>query len=262
MRTDIFETHAHYDDEAFDQDRELLLESMEQQGIRTVVNVCASIGQFGRTVALTEKYPFVYGAVGVHPDDADKMTEETLREIREISHLEKIIAIGEIGLDYYWHKEECEHKRQQEMFRAQMDIAREEKLPFMIHSREAAKDTLDIVREYIKGGMYGGIIHCFSYGKEMAEEYLKMGLYLGIGGVVTFKNARKLKEVVEYAPLDQLVLETDSPYLSPEPNRGKRNSSLNLTYVAQAIAEIKGVTPEQVIRITRENAEKLLFSSI
>lgn len=262
MRTDIFETHAHYDDEAFDQDRELLLESMEQQGIGTVVNVCASIGQFGRTVALTEKYPFVYGAVGVHPDDADKMTEETLREIREISHLEKIIAIGEIGLDYYWHKEECEHKRQQEMFRAQMDIAREEKLPFMIHSREAAKDTLDIVREYMKGGMYGGIIHCFSYGKEMAEEYLKMGLYLGIGGVVTFKNARKLKEVVEYAPLDQLVLETDSPYLSPEPNRGKRNSSLNLPYVAQAIAEIKGVTPEQVIRITRENAEKLLFSSI
>lgn len=262
MRKDIFETHAHYDDEAFDQDRELVLESMEQQGIGTVVNVCASIGQFGRTVALTEKYPFVYGAVGVHPDDADKMTEETLREIREISHLEKIIAIGEIGLDYYWHKEECEHKRQQEMFRAQMDIAREEKLPFMIHSREAAKDTLDIVREYMKGGMYGGIIHCFSYGKEMAEEYLKMGLYLGIGGVVTFKNARKLKEVVEYAPLDQLVLETDSPYLSPEPNRGKRNSSLNLPYVAQAIAEIKGVTPEQVIRITRENAEKLLFSSI
>lgn len=262
MRTDIFETHAHYDDEAFDQDRELLLESMEQQGIGTVVNVCASMGQFGRTVALTEKYPFVYGAVGVHPDDADKMTEETLQEIREISHLEKIIAIGEIGLDYYWHKEECEHKRQQEMFRAQMDIAREEKLPFMIHSREAAKDTLDIVREYMKGGMYGGIIHCFSYGKEMAEEYLKMGLYLGIGGVVTFKNARKLKEVVEYAPLDQLVLETDSPYLSPEPNRGKRNSSLNLPYVAQAIAEIKGVTPEQVIRITRENAEKLLFSSI
>ncbi len=262
MRTDIFETHAHYDDEAFDQDRELLLESMEQQGIGTVVNVCASIGQFGRTVALTEKYPFVYGAVGVHPDDADKMTEETLQEIREISHLEKIIAIGEIGLDYYWHKEECEHKRQQEMFRAQMDIAREEKLPFMIHSREAAKDTLDIVREYMKGGMYGGIIHCFSYGKEMAEEYLKMGLYLGIGGVVTFKNARKLKEVVEYAPLDQLVLETDSPYLSPEPNRGKRNSSLNLPYVAQAIAEIKGVNPEQVIRITRENAEKLLFSSI
>lgn len=262
MRKDIFETHAHYDDEAFDQDRELVLESMEQQGIGTVVNVCASIGQFGRTVALTEKYPFVYGAVGVHPDDADKMTEETLREIREISHLEKIIAIGEIGLDYYWHKEECEHKRQQEMFRAQMDIAREEKLPFMIHSREAAKDTLDIVREYMKGGMYGGIIHCFSYGKEMAEEYLKMGLYLGIGGVVTFKNARKLKEVVEYAPLDQLVLETDSPYLSPEPNRGKRNSSLNLPYVVQAIAEIKGVTPEQVIRITRENAEKLLFSSI
>ena len=141
-----------------------------------------------------------------------------------------------------------------------MDIAREEKLPFMIHSREAAKDTLDIVKEYMEKGMYGGIIHCFSYGKEMAVEYLNMGLYLGIGGVVTFKNARKLKEVVEYAPLEQLVLETDSPYLSPEPNRGKRNSSLNLPYVAQAIAELKGISSEEVIRITRKNAEQLLFS--
>lgn len=262
MRTDIFETHAHYDDEAFDQDRELLLKSMEQQGIGTVVNVCASIGQFGRTVALTEKYPFVYGAVGVHPDDADKMTEETLQEIREISHLEKIIAIGEIGLDYYWHKEESQHRRQQEMFRFQMDIAREEKLPFMIHSRDAAKDTLDIVKEYMDEGMYGGIIHCFSYGKEMAEQYLNMGLYLGIGGVVTFKNAKKLKEVVEYAPLEQLVLETDSPYLSPEPNRGKRNSSLNLPYVARAIGELKGISEEEVIRITGQNAEKLLFHRI
>lgn len=262
MRTDIFETHAHYDDKAFREDREALLSSLEANGIGTVVNVCASIGEFGRTIALTEKYPFVYGAVGVHPDDADKMTPETLDEIRRFSHLEKIIAIGEIGLDYYWHKEAHEHQIQKEMFRAQMDIAREEKLPFMIHSREAARDTLEIVKEYMEGGMYGGIIHCFSYGKEMAAEYLNMGLYLGIGGVVTFKNARKLKEAVAYAPLSQLVLETDSPYLSPEPNRGKRNSSLNLPYVAQAIAELKGTTSEEVIRITRENAERLLFSKV
>ena len=148
------------------------------------------------------------------------------------------------------------------LFRAQMDIAREEKLPFMIHSRDAAKDTLDIVKEYMHEGMYGGIIHCFSYGKEMAEQYLNMGLYLGIGGVVTFKNAKKLKEVVEYAPLEQLVLETDSPYLSPEPNRGKRNSSLNLPYVARAIGELKGISEEEVIRITGQNAEKLLFHRI
>ena len=129
----------------------------------------------------------------------------------------------------------------------------------MVHSREAAQDTLDIVKEYIKGGMYGGIIHCFSYGKEMAREYLNMGLYLGVGGVVTFKNARKLKEVVEYAPLEQIVLETDSPYLSPEPNRGKRNSSLNLKFVAAEIGRIKGVEAEQVIAVTAENAERLLL---
>ena len=258
----IFETHAHYDDEAFEPDRDGLLSSLQGNGIGTVVNVCASAGELGRTIALTEKYPFVYGAVGVHPDDADKMTEQTLNEIRELSRREKILAIGEIGLDYYWHKEEAAHEIQKKMFRAQMDIAREEKLPFMIHSRDAAKDTLDIVKEYMDEGMYGGIIHCFSYGKEMAEQYLNMGLYLGIGGVVTFKNAKKLKEVVEYAPLEQLVLETDSPYLSPEPNRGKRNSSLNLPYVARAIGELKGISEEEVIRITGQNAEKLLFHRI
>lgn len=170
-----------------------------------------------------------------------------------------MVAIGEIGLDYYWHKEEKEHLRQKEMFRAQMEIAREEKLPFMVHSRDAAEDTLEIVREYTKRGMYGGIIHCFSYSKEIAAEYLKMGLYLGIGGVLTFKNARKLKEVAAIAPLSQIVLETDCPYMSPEPNRGKRNSSLNLPYVAEALAQIKGITPEEVIAVTEENAKKLLF---
>lgn len=254
----IFDTHAHYDDKAFQDDRDSLLGSMEENGIGYIVNVCASVGEFGRTVKLTEQYPFIYGAVGVHPDDADKMTKETLDEIQRLSRLEKMVAIGEIGLDYYWHKEEAEHRIQQKMFRAQMDIAREEKLPFMIHSRDAAEDTLNIVREYMAGGMYGGIIHCFSYGKEIAREYLKMGLYLGIGGVLTFKNARKLKEVAEMAPLEQIVLETDCPYMSPEPYRGKRNSSLNLIYVAKALAEIKGITPEEVIAVTDANAKRLL----
>ena len=172
--------------------------------------------------------------------------------------MDKMIAIGEIGLDYYWHKEKKEHEIQQKMFRAQMEIAREEKFPFMIHSRDAAEDTLNIVREYMQGGMYGGIIHCFSYSREIAAEYLNMGLYLGIGGVVTFKNAKKLKEVVQYAPLSQLVLETDCPYMAPEPNRGKRNSSLYLPYVVQAIAELKQVSPEEVIEVTRENTHRLL----
>ena len=255
----IIDTHAHYDDEAFNPDRDALLNSMAENGIEKVVNVCASISELYRTVELMEKYPFVYGAVGVHPDDAPQMTQDTLDEIRRLSHMEKMVAIGEIGLDYYWHKEEKEHKRQQEMFRAQMDIAREEKLPFMIHSRDAAEDTLEIVREYMKKDMSGGIIHCFSYSKEIAAEYLKMGLYLGIGGVLTFKNAKKLKEVAAIAPLSQIVLETDCPYMSPEPNRGKRNSSLNLPYVAEALAQIKGITAEEVIAVTEENAKKLLF---
>ena len=254
----IFETHAHYDDEAFEQDREALLNSMEAHGIGHIVNACASIESLKATEELMEKYPFVYGAFGIHPDDAEKMTEDTLNEIRRLCHLPKAVAIGEIGLDYYWHKEEREHEIQKKMFRAQMEIAREEKMPFMIHSRDAARDTLELVKECMKEGMHGGIIHCFSYGKEMAREYLNMGLYLGIGGVVTFKNAKKLKEVVEYAPLEQLVLETDSPYLSP-PNRGKRNSSLNLPYVAAMIAELKGISGEEVIAVTEENAKRLLF---
>ena len=254
----IIDTHAHYDDEAFDADREVLFASMQEHGIEKLVNVCASIDGLQDTVKLIEKYPFIYGAVGVHPDDAEQMTEETLAEIRRISHMDKMIAIGEIGLDYYWHKEKKEHEIQQKMFRAQMEIAREEKLPFMIHSRDAAEDTLNIVREYMQGGMYGGIIHCFSYSREIAAEYLNMGLYLGIGGVVTFKNAKKLKEVVQYAPLSQLVLETDCPYMAPEPNRGKRNSSLYLPYVVQAIAELKQVSPEEVIEVTRENTDRLL----
>ena len=254
----IIDTHAHYDDEVFDADRDVLLASMQEHGIEKLVNVCASIDGLQDTVRLIEKYPFIYGAVGVHPDDAEQMTEETLAEICRISHMDKMIAIGEIGLDYYWHKEKKEHEIQQKMFRAQMEIAREEKLPFMIHSRDAAEDTLNIVREYMQGGMYGGIIHCFSYSREIAAEYLNMGLYLGIGGVVTFKNAKKLKEVVQYAPLSQLVLETDCPYMAPEPNRGKRNSSLYLPYVVQAIAELKQVTPEKVIEVTRENTRKLL----
>ena len=250
----IIDTHAHYDDEAFDPDREVLLASMQEHGIEKLVNVCASIDGLQDTVKLIEKYPFIYGAVGVHPDDAEQMTEETLAEIRCISHMDKMIAIGEIGLDYYW--EEPDHETQKKWFYRQLNLARELKLPVIIHSRDAAKDTLDIMKEEHSGEI-GGVIHCFSYGKEMAAEYLKMGFYLGIGGVLTFKNAKKLLEVAEMAPLDRLVLETDCPYLAPVPNRGKRNSSLNLPYVAEKLAEIKKCTPEEIVRATEENARKL-----
>ena len=189
-----------------------------------------------------------------YPDYAEEMTEETLEEIRKVLQHEKILAVGEIGLDYYWHKEPENHKRQQEMFRAQMDIAREEKIPFMIHSRDAAEDTLTIVKEYMQKGMYGGIMHCYSYGLEHAREYVKMGLFLGIGGVVTFTNGRKLKEVVQAVPMDRILLETDAPYLAPVPHRGHRNSSLFLPLVAEAVAELRGISRQEVIDITRENA--------
>ena len=173
----IIDTHAHYDDEAFDADREALLASMHDGGIEKIVNVCASVDGLHDTVELMEKYPFIYGAVGVHPDDADKMTQETLDEIRRLSCMDKMVAIGEIGLDYYWHKGKEEHEIQQKMFRAQLDIAREEKMPFMIHSRDAAEDTLNIIREYMQGGMYGGIIHCFSYSREIAAAQPQFSCY-------------------------------------------------------------------------------------
>ena len=248
----IFETHAHYDDEAFEQDREALLNSMEAHGIGHIVNACASIESLKATEELMEKYPFVYGAFGIHPDDAEKMTEDTLNEIRRLCHLPKAVAIGEIGLDYYWHKEEHEHEIQKKMFLAQMEIAREEKLPFMVHSRDAAKDTFDLIAAREKGQR--GVIHCYSYSPEMAQEYVKMGYFIGVGGVVTFKNAKKLVKTVETIPLSSIVLETDCPYMAPEPHRGTRNDSRNIPYVIAKIAEIKGVSVEEVEQTTRENA--------
>jgi len=182
------------------------------------------------------------------------LTEEAIQKMHELCKLEKMVAVGEIGLDYYWDKEK--HESQIYWFERQLEVAREEKLPFIIHSREAAQDTLETMKR-MRAGEIGGVVHCFSYGKEMARGYLNMGLSIGVGGVVTFKNARKLVEVVEYTPLESLLLETDCPYLAPVPFRGKRNSSLNLTYVAQRIGEIKGVSAEEVMEVTRENGYRL-----
>ena len=236
----IFESHAHYDDEAFDGDREELLGSLRERGIGTVVNVCAAVDGLDDTVRLMEQYPFVYGAIGVHPDEVGGMDAQVLEKIQTLSRHPKAVAIGEIGLDYHWDTES--HDTQKKWFCAQMEIARQEKKPFIIHSRDAAEDTLRTMKELRAGDMYGGVIHCFSYSVEIAREYLDMGLYLGIGGVLTFPNGKKLKEVAAYAPLEQILLETDSPYLSPVPNRGKRNSSLNLPYIAKELANIKGIT--------------------
>lgn len=250
----IFDTHAHYDDEAFHEDREALLLSLWEGGVEAVVNVGASIQSTKNTLELIKKYPFVYGAAGVHPNETGELNDHLMDWLKHVSGEKKIVAIGEIGLDYHWNEPEPEVQKY--WFARQLDLAREIKKPVIIHSRDAAKDTLDLMQaEHAED--IGGVIHCFSYGVEMAREYLKMGFYLGIGGVVTFNNARKLKEVVEYMPMERLVLETDCPYLSPVPNRGKRNSSLNLPYVVKAISELKGISEEEVIAVTSENAKKM-----
>ena len=249
----IFDTHAHYDDAAFDDDREQLLERMRNRGVEYIVNVGASMASSKSTIGLIRRFPYVYGALGVHPDEVAELTEEDYKWLEKNIYKPKIVAVGEIGLDYHWN----DNKKQQiEAFARQMDIAREAKLPIIVHSRDAAQDTFDTMKSNNAQDI-GGIIHCFSYTKEMAEKFLDMGFYIGIGGVVTFKNAKTLKEVAAYTPLDRIVLETDCPYLSPEPNRGKRNSSLNLNYVAEALSQIKGINKEELIAVTEENARQL-----
>ena len=250
----IFDTHAHYDDDAFDEDRDVLLSGMKEAGVEYIVNVGASMASSERSIKLAEKYPFVYAAVGVHPDEVGELDEEKFEKLRKWTSHEKVKAVGEIGLDYYWDKEK--HDLQKHWFMRQMELASEVKLPMIVHSREAAKDTLDMVIA-AKPLNLSGIIHCYSYSVEQAREYLNMGYYIGIGGVVTFKNAKKLKEVAEYTPLSQIVLETDCPYLAPTPFRGKRNDSSKIAYVAEELAAIKQVPVEEVIRITNENGRRL-----
>ena len=250
----IFDTHAHYDDDAFDEDRDALLSGMKEAGVEYIVNVGASMASSERSIKLAEKYPFVYAAVGVHPDEVGELDEEKFEKLREWTAHEKVKAVGEIGLDYYWDKEK--HDLQKHWFLRQMELAHERNLPMIVHSREAAKDTLDMVIA-AKPLELSGIIHCYSYSVEQAREYLNMGYYLGIGGVLTFKNAKKLKEVAEYAPLSQIVLETDCPYLAPVPFRGKRNDSAKIIHVAEELAAIKQVSVEDVLRVTNENGRKL-----
>lgn len=252
----IFESHAHYDDEAFNEDRDELLRSMPQNDIGYIINVGSSLETTKTTVELTSKYPYIYGAAGVHPNETGELNEDNFSWLRQQCGKEKIVAVGEIGLDYYW--DEPNHDTQKKWFERQLDLAREVSKPVIIHSRDAAKDTYDIMRAK-KAEEIGGVIHCYSYSPEMALDYVKMGFYIGIGGVVTFKNGKKMKEVVEVLPIERILLETDSPYLSPEPNRGKRNSSLNIPYIAKQIAQIKDMSYEEVIDITFKNAKDLFF---
>lgn len=252
--TPIFDTHAHYDDEAFDEDRDALLTGLPENGIARVVNVGASLASCKRTIELMNRYDYIYGAIGVHPSETAELDDKAFEWLRQQCQLEKCVAVGEIGLDYYW--DEPDRELQKTWFRRQLNMARELDKPVIIHSRDAAKDTVDLMTEE-HAEEIGGVIHCYSYTKEIAEVFLKMGFFFGIGGVLTFKNAKKLKEAVAYIPLERIVLETDCPYLAPEPNRGKRNSSLNIPYVIKALAEIKGVEEETVRQAAWENAHKL-----
>lgn len=249
----IFETHAHYDDDAFDEDRDLLLMDMNSKGIDYIVNIGCSMNNSREIIEFVKKYDFLYGTVGVHPSDIDELTMEHMNELKELSQKEKILAIGEIGLDY--HYDDVDKELQKKWFVEQLNVAKQVDKPIVIHSREAAKDTLDIMKSEARD--LNGVIHCFSYGVDMAREYLNMGYYIGMGGVVTFKNAKKLKEVAAFTPLDRIVLETDAPYLTPTPFRGKRNCSSYLTYVAQELAQLKGVTVDEIYEATYTNGKNL-----
>ena len=249
----IFDTHAHYDDEQFDSDRAGLLNSMAESGVGCIVNVGASLEGCTRALELAGEYPFVYAAVGVHPDETGSLNEETFAKLKGWCLEDKVVAVGEIGLDYYWDTQPRDI--QKKWFIRQLELARELGLPVNIHSRDASEDTFQIMAEYGKG--LNGIIHCFSGSWEMASEYVKLGFYIGVGGVVTFKNGKKLKRVVEEIPLTSIVLETDCPYLAPEPYRGKRNCSAYIKYVAEEVAGLKGVSYEEVVKQTEANARRV-----
>ncbi len=253
----IFETHAHYEDEAFDTDRQEILNGLPKQGIEYVVNVSSGAATVDKVIALAEQYSYLYATVGIHPGDTMNLNEELFGWLKERAKHPRVVAAGEIGLDYYW--DTPDRDTQKKWFARQLELARELKLPLVIHSRDAANDTFGMMKE-AKAEDMGAIIHCFGYGVEQARQYLNKGFYLGIGGVVTFTNAKKLKEVVAYAPLEQLVLETDCPYLAPVPHRGERNQSQFLSYVAKEIARLKGMDINEVIRITNENAKKFYFT--
>ena len=250
----IFDTHAHYDDSRFDEDREAVLTSLSCHNVSRVVNVAADMDSVRTTLALADKYDFIYAAIGVHPDGIAEMTEADIETLRALSAHEKVVAVGECGLDYYGR--EIPRETQIHWFSRQLALAKECDLPVIVHSRDAAEDTYETVKRFYTGDG-AGIIHCFSYGKEMARQFLDLGYYIALGGVVTFKNSKKAKEVAAYVPEDRLLIETDCPYLAPVPKRGTRNDSGNLGYVLDTMAELRGVSREHIERATYENACRL-----
>lgn len=249
----IFDTHAHYDDEAFDADRDTLLASLPENGVGLVVDPGCDLSSSRLAVELAAKHPHVYAAVGIHPENCHDYVPSQIEELRVLAKSSKVVAIGEIGLDYYW-AENPPKELQQQCLRAQLQLASELTLPVIIHDRDAHADTLAIVKEF---PTLTGVFHCFAGSAEMAKELLKMGWYLGFNGAVTFKNARKAPEVIAVTPLDRILLETDAPYLTPVPHRGERNDSTYIPYVSQVIAQIKGLTAADVEAAAHENGKQL-----
>lgn len=275
----IFDSHAHLCDAKFDEDRDAVIRGLPAKGVQGFTEVGFDLPSSKSAVTMALKYPSIYAAVGFHPDHSDCLTAEALDALRRLikEHRDVIVAVGEIGLDYHYTRDAIRRRAendgreateeelagadpeasvQKQCFRMMLTLAAETGLPINVHTRDAAKDTYDmIVAE--KGYRNGGIIHCFGYSKEVAAQYVKLGMCIGIGGVVTFKNSKKIKEVVRETPIDHIVLETDCPYMSPVPLRGTRNDPGNLPYVAQTIAELKDMCVEEVIRITTENAQRV-----
>ncbi len=249
----LFDTHVHMNDPAFDADRDALISSFPQQGVGLAMNVGCSLASSRDAIALAEKYPHIYAAVGTHPDAADEVNDQVLEEYRKLCKLHpKVKAIGEIGLDYYY--EDIPRQVQKQAFIAQLELARELDLPVVVHERDAHDDGMTIIKQF---PTVTGVFHCYSGSAEMARQLVKLGWYIGFTGVLTFKNARKAVETAQAIPLERIVLETDCPFMSPEPFRGKRNDPTKLYRMAQRLAELRGITEEQARAITMENGKRL-----
>lgn len=249
--TNIFDTHSHYDDEQFDNDRKTLLSSLEDKGVINLVTCGCDIESTKACKALADEFNYIYFAAGFHPENLEGFTLDDLNKIEALAKDEKCVAIGEIGLDYHWMSSTKE--KQKEFFISQIELAKRLDLPVIIHDREAHGDTLEILKETKPKG----VLHCFSGSKEMAREIIKLGMYIGLNGVATFKNARKSLEVVREIPIDRLVLETDCPYLCPEPYRGRRNDSSYIPFIAEKIGDVLNLPPQEILNITAANAKKL-----
>ena len=255
-----FESHAHYDDEAFDEDRDILLSSFKEKGIDYVINSASNIESSKFGLALSKKYDFLYASVGVHPHDAASLDEESFKELSSLAKEERAVAIGEIGLDF--HYDFSPRDSQRYWFKKQLELAKTMDMPVIIHSREASQETFDMIKEANlseRSGKGAGVIHCYSGSTEMALQYIEMGYYIGVGGVVTFSNSKKLVKVVKTIPLEKILIETDCPYLSPVPKRGKRNSSLYLPYIVDKISQIKEISHDETAEVTKLNAINLFL---